>query len=109
MSFYTCPITMVHAPLDNVWDLLSDPSHYALWWDAETCSISPEGPARAGQKILARTIAFGKGWDIHIQVENVDASRHTLQLTTALPLGITVHNHITCTSLDDASCRVTFG
>jgi Polyketide cyclase / dehydrase and lipid transport len=109
MSFYTCPIATVHAPLDKVWCLLSDPSRYALWWDAETRSISPKGPAIAGQEILARTKALGMEWDVHILVEHVDETRHTLQLTTALPLGITVHNHITCTSLDEASCRVTFG
>ena len=40
---------------------------------------------------------------------DVDTSRHTLQLTTALPFGITVHNHIVCTLLDERSCRVTFG
>jgi hypothetical protein len=109
MSFYTCPVATIHAPLDKVWDLLSDPSRYALWWDAQTRSISPAGPAIAGQEILAQTKALGRTWSVHIQVENLDASRHTLQLNTALPLGITVHNHITCTSLDEASCRVTFG
>jgi uncharacterized protein YndB with AHSA1/START domain len=78
MSFYTCPIAKVHAPLDKVWSLLSDPSRYALWWDAETRSINPEGPAVASQKILAQIKALGKEWDVHIQVETVDAARHTL-------------------------------
>jgi uncharacterized protein YndB with AHSA1/START domain len=109
MGFYICPIAEVQAPLEIVWDLLSDPSRYALWWDAQTRSIKPGGLAIAGQKILARTKSFGMEWAVHIQVEHVDAPSHTLRLTTALPLGITVHNHIACASLDEANCRVTFG
>jgi hypothetical protein len=54
MSFSTCPIATVHAPLEKVWSLLSDPSRYALWWDAEMRSIDSEGPAIAGQEILAQ-------------------------------------------------------
>jgi hypothetical protein len=67
MSFYTCPIATVHAPLDKVSGLLSDPSRYALWWGAQTRSISPAGLAIAGQKILAQTKALGKevgSWNI---------------------------------------------
>jgi hypothetical protein len=109
MSFYTCPIATVNAPLDKVWGLLSDPSRFALWWDAETRSVTPTGPAIAGQKILAQTRAFGRAWDVHIQVIEVDASRHMLQLTTSLPLGITVYNHINCNSLNEVCSRVSFG
>ena len=109
MGYYTCPIATVHAPPGHVWNLLSNPAQYALWWDARTCFISPEGPAISGQKILARSKALGREWDVQINVESVDEARHVLQLTSALPLGITVHNHITCTALDESTSRVTFG
>jgi hypothetical protein len=109
MGLYSCPIATVHAPLDKLWGLLSDPSQYALWWDAETRSIEHPNPAFAGQKILAQTRAFGRAWDVYIHVDEVDTARHTIQLTTALPFGITVYNHIACISLNENSCRVTFG
>lgn len=112
MGYSICPIATVHAPLDQVWGLLSNPDRYASWWDATTpwtFSISPEGPATPGQNIIARTKALGKEWYVLIQVEDVDTARHTLQLTTDFPLGITVHNHIVCTALDATSCRVSFG
>jgi hypothetical protein len=84
MSISTCPIATVEAPVERVWQLLADPCNYGLWWDAETCSIEPAGPAKSGQRISARTRA-------------------------QLPFGITVHNHIVCGALDNEHCRVSFG
>jgi uncharacterized protein YndB with AHSA1/START domain len=104
-----CPIATIHAPVERVWQLLVEPAHYALWWDAQTRSIDPAGSARAGQRIEAETIAFGLRWPVRIVVESVDPGRRQIQLTTQLPFGITVHNHIVCAALDRATCRVTFG
>ncbi|MGB8645402.1 MAG: SRPBCC family protein [Anaerolineae bacterium] len=109
MSFSACPIAVVNAPVDQVWSLLSDPAGYALWWDAQTRSIAPKGPAQAGQKIDAQSKGLGKQWDVRITVESVDESKHQIDLTTRLPLNITVHNHIVCVPVDGATCRVTFG
>ena len=109
MSFSTCPIATVNAPAEQVWSLLSEPASYALWWDAQTRSITPEGSARPGQRIYAQSKALGKWWDVLIAVESVDEARHAISLSTQLPFGVTVHNHITCAPLDRVSCRVSFG
>jgi|SRR4030095_9163456 hypothetical protein len=109
MSISVCPIDIFHAPVAKVWSFLSQPSNYALWWDAETRLITPQGPAQPGQKIFARTEALGRRWDVHVLVENVDAPKRRIDLKTRLPFGITVNNHITCTPLDDANTRVAFG
>jgi hypothetical protein len=109
MSVYVCPIALVNAPAERVWRLLSDPASYALWWDAETRSIFPEGRARRGQKIYAQSKELGRRWDVHINVGMVDEDRRQIDLTTRLPLGITVYNHISCLPLDNESCRVSFG
>lgn len=39
----------------------------------------------------------------------VNDDTHELNLTTKLPVGIAVRNHITCTALDSATTRVSFG
>ena len=109
MSFSTCPIATINAPIEQVWRLLADPSRYALWWDAKTVSIVPEGPAQAGQQIFATTSALGKQWDVRLTVEAVSAKKRQLDLLTQLPLGITVHNHITCIPLDNQRTYVSFG
>jgi hypothetical protein len=109
MTVNVCPIASINAPVEQVWLFLSEPANYALWWDAKTRSILPVGHAQAGQKIYAQTKALGKRWDVNILVNWVDDSKRQIELTTALPFGITVHNHISCTSVDNANSRVSFG
>ena len=104
-----CPIATIHAPAERVWNFLSEPSNYALWWDAQTRSITPRGPAQAGQNIYAATKALGKQWNVTVIVEKVNQAERKIDLTTMLPFGITVHNHITCVPLDDNACQVSFG
>jgi hypothetical protein len=109
MSVSVCPIANIEAPLEKVWSFLSEPENYALWWDAQTRSISPAGHAIPGQKINAQSTAFGKRWNVNILVEGLDEKRHQIHLKTMLPLGITVFNHITCTPLKNAVTQVSFG
>jgi ligand-binding SRPBCC domain-containing protein len=109
MSLSTCPIAIINAPLDHVWELLAEPANYDRWWDAQTQNIVPEGHAQAGQKIYAKTTEFGKAWDLTAIVEAVDESKHRIDLITHLPFGITGYNHITCTQLPDGTTQVSFG
>jgi hypothetical protein len=104
-----CPIATVNAPAERIWRLLAEPASYALWWDAETLAIEPPGPAQPGQRIQAETRFLGRGWPVTIRVEAVDSGRRHLELTTWLPFGITVSNHIVCAEVDPARASVTFG
>ncbi len=109
MTVSLCPIAVVHAPAERVWSLLADPANYALWWDAQTRAIVPEGPARPGQEVYAQTAALGRQWDVKVLVRQVDEHKRQIDLTTMLPFGITVRNHITRIPLDAGRCRVSFG
>jgi uncharacterized protein YndB with AHSA1/START domain len=109
MTITTCPTAIVEAPVDRVWQLLADPHNYALWWDAETYAIEPVGRAEVGQRVLARTRALGKDWELRVTIAGVDPDQRIVDLTTQLPFGVTVHNHIVCRSLDSTRCRVSFG
>ena len=101
----------MEAPVEQVWKLLADPYKYGLWWEAGTWSfaIEPPGPAKPGQRISVRTRALGKDWEVQITVASIDPDKRALELTTRLPFGITVHNHIVCGALDNKRCQVTFG
>ena len=110
MSYSTCPIATVDAPVDVVWTLLGDLARYDLWWEVQTVSITPEGPAQPGQRILAGTRALGRWWNVlSATVEAVAPEKHHIDYLTHLPLGITGHNHLTCQPLDSGQTRVTFG
>ena len=105
MSISTCPIATINAPTERVWELLSEPVNYDLWWDAQTRSIVPEGRAQAGQKVYAKA----SGLNIFLTVDGVDESKHKIDFTTNFPLGITGFNHITCTALPNSTTQVSFG
>jgi uncharacterized protein YndB with AHSA1/START domain len=105
MSVNVCPIAIVRAPMDKVWQLMSEPANFALWWDARTESIRPPGRARAGQQIRAHT----SGLPVLVTVNGVSESDHHIELTTQLPFGITVFNHITFKALPDSTTQVAFG
>ena len=42
MGFTICPAAVVAAPVESVWELLSEPTLYDVWWDACTERIVPE-------------------------------------------------------------------
>jgi hypothetical protein len=109
MSLSVCPIATVQASAEAVWSLLSEPDSYASWGDADTAMITPQGSAQSGQEISAHSRALGLSWSVHIRVESVDANLKELSLTTSLPLGITILNHIKVIPFDANTCRVSFG
>ena len=105
MTISTCTIATINAPIERVWELLSEPANYDLWWDAQTRSIVPEGRAQAGQKIFAKT----GGLNMLAIVNGVDESKYQIHLTTKLPFGITGFNHFTCTALPNSTTQVSLG
>jgi hypothetical protein len=109
MSLSVCPIATVQASDATIWSLLADPAAYAKWWDATTDAISPTGLAQPGQLIIAHSQALGKRWKVSIRFDDIDTARRELGLTTSLPLGITILNHIIVNALDDHTSRVSFG
>jgi ligand-binding SRPBCC domain-containing protein len=105
MTVSACPIAVVNAPPERVWELLSRPANYDRWWDAKTVAILPEGPAQAGQKVNARA----NGFNILLTVDGVDEANRQIHFTTKYPFGITGFNHITCTPLSNSTTQVSFG
>ncbi len=109
MQFSICPVAIVAAPVETVWEILEDPARYDLWWDARTVRIEPKGKATPGQVVHARTTGLGRTWDVTLAMRAVDPARRQIHLRIALPLGIINDNTITATALDATSCRVSFG
>lgn len=46
---------------------------------------------------------------VTVTVEQVDPAKHRIDLTTRLPLGITVHNHIVCAPSTQDTTWLQFG
>jgi len=108
MVVSVCPAAIVAAPVEDVWELLAQPSRYDEWYDAHTERVVPEGPATPSQTIYASTRAFGKRWDVSFVIKKVDPDKHQIQIDTKLPFGRVAHNTIMCTPVDATSCRVQY-
>ena len=109
MSLTVCPAAIVAAPVEVVWNILSQPAHYSLWADAQLQKIEPDGPAVVGQTVHFTSKALGMKWPIVFTVERVDAERHQLGLHAILPLGLQMRPHVSCTAIDATSSRVQYG
>ena len=109
MSLNLCPAAVVDAPVEFVWDLLSHLGRYGEWADGEVRQVEPEGPAVVGQTMTVTSRAFGRSWQVSFTVEVVKPEKHQLGMYVVLPLGIQMHEYVSCTPVTASSCRVQYG
>ena len=109
MGLSVCPIATVAAPIEIVWELVSNPSRWDEWADAKTERIVPEGPAAPGQVVYVTSSALGRTWHVSIKIEQVNADKHELRSLVTLPLGMRLHETIICTPINATLCRVQYG
>ena len=100
MSIQTCPTTMVEAPADRVWRLLTTPSEVQRWTGIKILK-GPNRPLATGDQIVFRAGL------IRFQVMNIERLRR-LELEVHLPFGIVNHEVVIITPESDGTCRVTF-
>jgi hypothetical protein len=109
MALNVCPAARVAAPVEIVWDLLADPARWDTWIDGRVQRIAPAGPAVPGQIISVTAPGLGRRWPVLFRVEVVNPPAHQLGMQVTLPLGMRLQEHVSCTPLDPASCRVQYG
>lgn len=110
MPLTACPISVVDAPIQVVWSLLS-PAHLDDWWDAKVRSVTPvtpDGPLSKGQRIEAGSGPWGR-FTVIMDVLDVDAEEHRARLLIRLPFGIVNDQTISMVQLGPDRCRVGYG
>lgn len=109
MSLTVCPSDTVAAPVETVWEILTQPAYYSTWADAQLQKIEPPGPAVVGQTISFTSRALGRSWPIIFTIEKVDAEKHQLGLYAVLPLGLRMRPQISCTPIEATTSLVRYG
>ena len=109
MALSFCPSAVVAAPVQIVWEVLTQPASFGQWADARVESVVPPGPLAPGQVILLSAPAFGRNWQVRFDVVKVDPERHQIELQVKLPLDMYMEEHLSCTPVDEQSCRVQYG
>ena len=101
-GFDTCPTDVVDAPVERVWELLTNPS-LLHWVDAKLL----EAPARsltAGDRLrFAASFGLRVSWTVRA----LDPPR-LLALDVRLPFGMANQETVLLSRLDAERCRVTF-
>ena len=108
MSLTVCPAAIVAAPIEVVWNLLQ-PSHLSEWADGKVEPPIPQGPAAVGQTFRVTSKAFGRSWQANFTVEKVNPEKHQLEMLVLFPFSMQLHEHLSCTRIDESSCRVQYG
>jgi hypothetical protein len=101
-------MTVVEAPVEHVWDLLTNPEEFNTWTDAKLVGAEPPGRARAGQRLRFVT-ALGRAFRVDMAVLEVDAERRRLHLLIHLPFGLVNDETITIAPAGEDRAIVRFG
>ena len=109
MGLTVCPVAVVAAPIEIVWENLTEWERYADWADVQVERLEPNGPATVGQTISFTGKALGRTWRFRFTVETIDPERHRIDLRVVFPFGLQEQPHIACDPIDATSCRVQYG
>ena len=109
MPLTVCPSAIVAAPVEIVWEILTQPTHYSAWADAQLQRIEPDAPAVVGQTIHFTTRALTLRWEIVFTVTKVEPAKHQLGLHAIFPLGLQIKPLISCTPLDATTSLLRYG
>ena len=108
ITYEACPTELINAPIDVVWNLLTNLSGWGDFYDVRVSRVDPVGPAMVGQVMSGES---GPRW-LHLKVSfrftHIDATSHELELDVRLPLAISVHENLDCIPVDDGRCRVNY-
>ena len=101
-SVETCPTDVIHAALERVWELLTDPAR--LGWLGVKVVEAPARNLAVGDRLV-----FGPapGLRLSWNVLSVEPPR-TLELDVKVPFGIRNHEIVVVSPVGSDSCRVTF-
>lgn len=111
MALNVCPADTVHAPVERVWDLLTQPAGYGRFWEFTVEHLEPEGPAVVGQKIVGWTKPLFRRWRWRLdgEIQELDAERHQIVFHMSMPFGLISSNRIMCARIDEQCCTLRYG
>ena len=107
--YASCPTAIVKAPIEVVWQLLTEPSRWDEFFDVRRVTVTPPGSASVGQVVRAESGPRLLRLKISFQFLEIEQSRHRLLINVDLPLGIIVREDLNCMPFEEDQCRVNYG
>jgi hypothetical protein len=104
----SCPTSIVNAPVEIVWGLLTRPEKWGDFYDVRVTSVEPAGPAVVGQTVFAESGPRLLHLALEFRFTKVDAVKYELGLHVKLPFGVTVCEDLNCVPIGQDQCRVNY-
>jgi hypothetical protein len=108
-AFSACPSDAVGAPVEVVWDLLTDAAGWGGFFDAKVLRIRPAGRAAPGQEVELASGRWPARFRLRFLFTKVDATEHRLGIDIRLPFGIRNDEQLSCVRVGPTDCRVSYG
>ena len=108
MAYASCPTSIIAAPVEIVWSLLTRPVEWGEFFDVRVISVEPPGPAVVGQTVFAESGPRLLRLSLEFRFTNIDHENHKLGLDVRLPFGITVREDLSCIPIGQDQCRVNY-
>jgi hypothetical protein len=108
MSYASCPTSIINAPVEIVWGLLTRPDEWGEFFDVRVISAEPPGPAVVGQTVLAESGPRLLRLALEFCFTNIDPENHQLGLDVRLPFGMAVREDLSCIRIGQDRCRVNY-
>jgi hypothetical protein len=108
LAHAACPTEVVDAPVDVVWDLLTQPARWGDFYDVRILSVEPAGRAVVGQIVRGESGPRLLHLGVSFEFRRIDRERGELAFDARLPLGVTVHEELDCRPMGSDRCRVNY-
>ncbi|MGA8658957.1 MAG: SRPBCC family protein [Chthoniobacterales bacterium] len=108
MTYARCPTTVVNAPIDIVWMLLTEPAGWGDFFDVRISGVEPTGSAVVGQRFYGESGWRFLNFRLKFEYTEVNPAQHKLGLNVQLPFGIIVREDLHCISLSNTQSRVSY-
>jgi len=108
MNYVSCPTSIVNAPVELVWTLLTHPEEWGDFYNVRIISANPAGPAIVGQTVYAEAGPRFLHLKLQFRFVEIDALNYKLGFDARFPFGITVREDLSCVPLGLNQCRVNY-
>ena len=108
MTYVSCPTSVVNAPVELVWALLTHPEGWGGFYKVRITAADPPGPAVVGQTVFAESGPEFLHLKLQFRFLKIDALNYKLVFDARFPFGITVRENLTCVRLGPEQCRVNY-
>jgi hypothetical protein len=107
-SYTSCPTALVKAPVETVWDLLSNPGEWGQFYDLRVKSVVPSGKATIGQKVHAESGPKILRLKVTLEFVAIDPANFRMGIQVWLPFGLEVFEDLQCIAVNAQTCRVNY-